>query len=300
MESNDTKQSLLSGLVDPTSPKSKENASKIRRYRHCKSTPLADILPAEIGLNSLPRFESLFGKPHPHYLRLAAYLSVYLSAGTVCFYSMQSQIKGKKTNGIVDSVYFCIVTMTTVGYGDLVPDSVLSKLLACAFVFVGMAVGGLILSKAADYLVEKQEILLIKALHIRHKLGPMDMLKEVEINGVRYKCILFVIIILVLIIVGTVFLILVEELDFIDSFYCICSTITTLGYGDKSFSTTGGRVFGIFWILTSTISLGQFYLHLAQLNTEKRQMKLVNWVLSRQITSVDLEAADLDGDGDVR
>ncbi|XP_031283743.1 two-pore potassium channel 1-like [Pistacia vera] len=299
MASNGTNRSLLSGLVDPTPPKSNENTSKIRRYRRCKSAPTADFLPAEIGLNNLQRSASIFGKPHPHYLRMAAYLGVYLSAGTICFYSVKSQITGKKTNGIVDSIYFCIVTMTTVGYGDLVPNSVLAKLLACAFVFAGMGLGGIMLSKAADYLVEKQEILLIKALHRRQKLGPMDMQKEVETNGLRYKCILFLIIISVLIIVGTVVLALVEGMDFVDAFYCVCSTITTLGYGDKSFSTTGGRSFAIIWILTSTISLGRFFLHIAELNTLKRQKKLVNWVLNRRMTAIDLEAADLDGDGDV-
>ena len=75
-------------------------------------------------------------------------------------------MKGKKTNGVVDAVYFCIVTMTTVGYGDIVPDSVATKLLACAFVFTGMALIALSLSKAADYLVEKQETLLVRALYM--------------------------------------------------------------------------------------------------------------------------------------
>lgn len=299
MASKGTNQTLLPGLADPPPPKSNEKVSKIRRYRRCKSAPTADFLPAEIGLNNLQRSESIFWKPHPHYLRLAAYLGVYLSAGTMCFFSIQGQIKGKKTNGILDSVYFCIVTMTTVGYGDLVPDSVLSKLLVCAFVFIGMGLGGLMLSKAADYLVEKQEIFLIKALHIPQKLSPMDMHKEVETHRVRYKCILHLIIVLVHIIVGTVVHAFVEDMDFVDSFYCVFSTITTLGYGDKSFSTTGGRVFAIFWILTSTMSLGQFFLRIAELNTVKRQMKLVNWVLNRRMTAADLEAADLDGDGDV-
>ena len=45
--------------------------------------------------------------------------------------------------------------MTTVGYGDLVSNSTIAKLLACLYVYTGMALGGLILSKAADYIVEK-------------------------------------------------------------------------------------------------------------------------------------------------
>jgi len=93
--------------------------------------------------------------------------------------------------------------MTTVGYGDLVPNSDLTKLLACAFVFSGMALMGLILSKVADYLVEKQEVLLIKAMHMRQKVGPSEILKELEINRTRYKSFLVFFLLVILVIVGT-------------------------------------------------------------------------------------------------
>ncbi|KAL5548619.1 hypothetical protein UlMin_003850 [Ulmus minor] len=189
--------------------------------------------------------------------------------------------------------------MTTVGYGDLVPNSDAAKLLACAFVFTGMALICLTLSKAADYLVDKQELLLVKALHMSQKVPSMEIVKEAETNRTRYKCILVFVFLLVLIITGTIFLAKVEKLDIVDAFYCVCSTITTLGYGDKSFSTKGGRVFAVFWILISTICLAQLFLYVAELNTENRQRALVKWVLTRQTTNLDLEAADLDDDGQV-
>ncbi|KAK6133022.1 hypothetical protein DH2020_033232 [Rehmannia glutinosa] len=207
------------------------------------------------------------------------------------------RIKGEKINGVLDSVYFCIVTMTTVGYGDLVPNSAATKLLACAFVFSGMALVGLTLSRGADYIVEKQEILLIKALHMRQKLGPTEILKELETNKVRYKCFTMMAVLVLLFFVGTVFLATIEKLDFVDALYCVCSTITTLGYGDKSFSTKAGRVFAIFWILTSTICLAQFLCYIAELNTESRQKALVTYVLTKKMTNVDLEAADVDENG---
>ncbi|KAJ4872056.1 Two-pore potassium channel 1 [Raphanus sativus] len=58
-----------------------------------------------------------------------------------------------------------------------------------------------------------------------------------------------------------------------------------------------GRLFAVFWILTSTICLAQFLLYVAELNAETKQRELVKWVLTRRITNNDLEAADLDGDG---
>lgn len=46
-------------------------------------------------------------------------------------------------NGFADipsSVYWAVVTMTTVGYGDVVPHTVLGKMIASAIMMVGVAV----------------------------------------------------------------------------------------------------------------------------------------------------------------
>lgn len=298
MALNGANQPLLSGLATSTTQKSNGDAPKIRRFRRVRSAPLAEFGPTDIKADTaLPRSESIFGRLHPSFKKVALFLMVYLGLGTICFYTIRNQIKGDKTNGILDAIYFCVVTMTTVGYGDLVPNSDLAKLLACAFVFTGMALIGLGLTKAADYLVEKQETLLVKALHMHQKVGQLEILKEIENNRAKYKFYSVLILLLVLIFAGSIFLSKVENLDLVDAFYCVCSTITTLGYGDKSFSTEGGRVFAVFWILAGTICLAQFFLYIAELNTENRQKALVKWVLSKRMTNVDLEAADLDDDG---
>ncbi|KAL7143091.1 hypothetical protein ABFS83_08G167400 [Erythranthe nasuta] len=298
---NDIENSLSRKLLSTSS----QLDPKRRRFRRCKSAPMADYLPSEIkprnGASQAapPPSQPLWEKIHPSIKKVGIYLFLYLTIGTTCFYFVGNQIKGDKIDGILDSVYFCIVTMTTVGYGDLVPNTAATKLLACAFVFSGMALVGLTLSKGADYLVEKQEMLLIKAMHMREKLGPTEILEEIETNKVRYKCLVTFSFLVVLITLGTVFLVLVEKLEFVDAFYCVCSTVTTLGYGDKSFSTKYGRVFAIVWILMSTVCLAQLLCYIAEFNTEKKQKELIEYVLTRKMTNVDLESADLDDDGSV-
>lgn len=96
---------------------------------------------------------------------------------------------------------------------------------------------------------------------------------------------------------GTTVLVAAEDLDFVHAFYCVVGTITSLGYIDKCFSTKGGRVFALFWILSGTIYLGQLLFTFAVLHTQRRQRSLVKWALSRKTTPADLEAADLDDDG---
>ncbi|CAH1448200.1 unnamed protein product [Lactuca virosa] len=228
--------------------------------------------------------------------QVAIFLAIYLAIGTICFFLVRDQISGRKTNGILDSMYFCVVTMTTVGYGDLVPETNFAKLLACVFVFMGMGLGGFALSKAADYIVEKEEIIVVKAMHIHDACGLNEILNEAERYKVKYKLLTVLILIAFLAIVGTVFLSIFENMTFFDAFYCVCATITTLGYGDKSFSSSGGRLFAVFWILTSTISLAQMFVYLVELWTESRQRRLVDWVLHRKLTIQDIEKADLDND----
>lgn len=296
MAGNGSREPLLSQLPDPAAHKT--NGQCKRRFLRCRSAPLIDIAPPnKNGIGSIPLSESVFGKLHPSLQKVAIYLAGYLGIGAVIFYVVRNQIEGKKTDGVLDAVYFTIVTMTTVGYGDLVPNSDLTKLLACAFVFTGMALVCLILSKAADYLVEKQEVLLIKAFHRRQKAGPI--LKEVDINRTKYKFFVALFLLLVLIVAGTIFLSTVEKLEIVDAFYCVCSTITTLGYGDKSFSTEAGRIFAVFWILTGTICLAQLFLYIAEMKTESKQKEIAKWVLTRKTTNADLEAADIDDDGNV-
>ncbi|KAJ0508436.1 putative Two pore domain potassium channel, EF-hand domain pair [Helianthus annuus] len=296
------KEPLLTEQHEVQVPKPQDDcmvSTKSKKLRRCRSAPMVEepVL-QESNLNQfLEAPKSIFDQVNPHFQRVATYLLIYLSISTVCFYLVRNEISGEKTYGILDSIYFCIVTMTTVGYGDLIPNSTATKLLACAFVFSGMVLVGFFLSRAADCLVENQEVLLIKAIHLRREANSMETLKEMETNRVRYRCIIFSILMVVLIASGTIFLTTVEQMALVDAFYCVCSTITTLGYGDKSFSTPAGRIFAIFWILTSTICLAQLLFAFAELYTENRQRSLVKWVLTRRTTAADLEAADLDDDG---
>ncbi|CAM0876289.1 unnamed protein product [Alopecurus aequalis] len=226
-------------------------------------------------------------------------LFVYLLVGVAVFYLVMDQLSGKRTNRVLDALYFCIVTMTSVGYGDLVPNSDTTKLLASFFVFIGMAIIALFVSKAADYLVEKQEVLFFKALHMNMKCGEAKILRAIEANKAKYKLYTAGLLLVTSIVVGTVFLWKIEKLSLVDSFYCVCATITTLGYGDKSFSSKLGRIFAVFWIITSTIVLALFFMYLAEFYTERRQKMLANWVLTRRMTIMDLEAADMDNDRQV-
>ncbi|KAE8724375.1 Two pore potassium channel a [Hibiscus syriacus] len=295
MADNDARQSLLSSTNDSLNLSETKALHRRRSHRRSKSRSEknSDDQEKEPPFINL---EPVLIVREFRFKYVLMLLGAYLGLGTIWFYLIDNQIDGKKTNGIVDAVYFCVVTMTTVGYGDLIPRSSLAKILACVYAFIGAALVGLILSNAADYIADKQGTLLVKALHMNDEFDTAEVLMDIETNKVKYKSLMTLALLVVLIIAGIGFLFLVEEMEFLDSVYCVCATITTLGYGDKSFSTQGGRVFAILWILTSTVCLANFFLYLAELYTERRKRALVKWVLNRNLTAGDLEAADLDHD----
>lgn len=302
MACNASEKAVLSGVVEPTPQESKTNALKRRIYGCFKGAPLADSVPAEAKATSpIPLFGSISVKLHPSIKQVGMFVGIYISVGSMCFFVLRKQLKGKSTNGLVDSIYFCISTLTTVGYGDLVPDSILTKLLSSFFAFAGMGLVGLVLNKTGDYFLEKQERMFLKAMHLHKKLGPDEFEKEFDTSKDRRLALTnflkLIITISGLVVFGLLHLAVVDEFDFIDAIYWISITITTLGYEDESFKHTKGRIFAVFWMLSSTVSLAQCLLQVIELKFQCRQRAFVKRFLAQRMTNVDLEAADHDDDG---
>lgn len=228
-------------------------------------------------------------------------LVIYLLVGLLCFSLFDIQLEGSSTSSHVDALYFAIVTMTTVGYGDLVPKTIGAKLFTCAFVFAGFGLVGALVSGAANYLVEKQERVLVQKIYFKYMKKEQRELIVVDdgVVAAHWKMLIAGVAVFVHLIAGMFALMYWEGMNFIDAFYLVCVTVTTLGYGDQSFRSQAGRIFAVFWILSSTVCLAQFFLYLAESRTEERQHEIACWALHRPTTPADLEAADLDGDGDV-
>ncbi|KAF5190322.1 Two-pore potassium channel [Thalictrum thalictroides] len=92
----------------------------------------------------------------------------------------------------------------------------------------------------------------------------------------------------------------VEELNWVDSVYLSVMSVTTVGYGDRAFKTLSGRLFASIWLLFSTMAVGRAFLYLAEARIDKRQRRIVKWVLQRDITVQDLLAADVNNNGFIR
>lgn len=57
--------------------------------------------------------------------------------------------------GAVDAIYFSVITLTTVGYGDLHPTTAVSKVFTVCYIFVGIGVFTGFITKLAQHVLEK-------------------------------------------------------------------------------------------------------------------------------------------------
>ncbi len=69
----------------------------------------------------------------PEFRGLFSLVVLTLAAGTLFF----SRVEGW---GLLDSLYFSVVTLTTVGYGDLSPTTAAGKVFTILYIFVGIGI----------------------------------------------------------------------------------------------------------------------------------------------------------------
>ncbi|KAG0485754.1 hypothetical protein HPP92_009833 [Vanilla planifolia] len=231
-----------------------------------------------------------------------AFLAGYLAFGVLIYSLNRSDFKSSETHPVVDALYFCIVTMCTIGYGDITPVSTASKLFSITFVLVGFGFIDILLSAMISYVLDAQERhLLAAAKHSAHGRNFDVQSYVVDIKKgrmrIRLKVCLALGIVVLCICVGAVFLWLVERLNWLDAFYLSVMSVTTVGYGDRAFNTIVGRLFASVWLLFSTLAVARAFLYLVEARMDKRHREMAKWVLARDLTISEFLEADIDNNG---
>lgn len=287
-------------------------SQKKKKFRRSRTAP------AMVSMNDL--FES-----HPNesdnfestsLVRQAAFLLViYLSLGVVVYSFNRDYFSGIETHPVVDALYFCIVTMCTIGYGDIAPTTPFTKLFACIFVLVGFGFIDILLSGVVNYVLDLQENLILNGTRLQgqrqlashdHRRSGFSACTDCIVDvakgrmRIRLKVGLALGVVLWCIGLGSLVLYFQENLDWVDSVYLSVMSVTTVGYGDRAFKTLPGRLFASIWLLFSTLAVARAFLYLAEARIDKRHRRITNWVLQREITIDDLLAADINNNGFIR
>lgn len=66
--------------------------------------------------------------------------------GTIVMYNIESQVPNSKIKSLLDALWWCVSAVTTVGYGDIVPVSVIGRIVAIFYMFFGISMIAILLS----------------------------------------------------------------------------------------------------------------------------------------------------------
>ncbi|XP_024983417.1 two-pore potassium channel 3-like isoform X2 [Cynara cardunculus var. scolymus] len=231
-------------------------------------------------------------------------LILYLSLGVLIYWYNQEHFVASETHVVVDALYFCIVTMCTIGYGDITPNSVVTKLFSIMFVLIGFGFIDILLSGMVSYVLDLQENHLLQSLKAGHEQDHHHPSYIIDVKKgrmrIRMKVALALGVVILCIGIGVAVMHFVERLDWVDSFYLSVMSVTTVGYGDRAFRSMGGRLFASVWLLVSTLAVARAFLYLAEARIDKRHRKMAKLVLDQGLTVSQFLAADIDNNGYVR
>ncbi|KAK9284638.1 hypothetical protein L1049_023814 [Liquidambar formosana] len=205
---------------------------------------------------------------------------LYVMAGIAIYLIKSGSFKGEATFKPVDALYFSVVTLCTIGYGDIVPDTTFTKLYTCIFILVGFGFIDILLNGLVTYVLDRQEAVLLSTLDA-NRFNAMFRTYMVDTEKgrmrIRMKVALALAVVIVCIAVGTVVAHFLEEMSWVDSLYLSVTSVTTV----------------------STFAVARAFLYLTELRIDKRNRTIAKWVLQRKMTLGDLVAADLDNDGSI-
>ncbi|CAL5194924.1 unnamed protein product [Lathyrus oleraceus] len=274
--------------------------SKHKKLSRCKTAPAMFILP---NLKPTTNNQPHLPKPQTNsIIRQGIWLLlIYLSIGVVIYSFNTNNFSGIETHPVVDALYFCIVTMCTIGYGDIAPLTPMTKLFACVFVLVGFGFIDILLSGLVNFVLDLQENTILTGLQMgaRDGFSARDYIVDVAKGRmrIRLKVGLALGVVVLCIGVGSLVLCFVEGLNWVDSVYLAVMSVTTVGYGDRAFTTLPGRLFAAIWLLFSTLMVARAFLYLAEARIDRRHRRLAKMVLHREITIEDWLAADINNTG---
>jgi len=210
--------------------------------------------------------------------------------------------------GVIDSIYFAVVTFTTIGYGDLSPSSDASRLFTVFFALYGIGILGAFLSILGNAFMEASH----RAMADTEARAKKRVLAMFSSSGdsedepesktfCQHLCLTTALELplIALLLTLTILLGIPVGRSIISSIYFAVITATTIGFGDFHPETTWLRGIYIFYLPFSVSVFGQVLSKIAGVYMTLKEREAEERYLNRSLALKDLAAMDVNDDGKV-
>lgn len=215
---------------------------------------------------------------------------------------------------VVDTMYFSVTTMSTVGYGDLYPGGPYSRGFSCLYIIVGVTYVFSVIAKAATIgmnLIELQNMRLVHCCQRMMGINPDVVAVDLDGDGdvdyippppawVYYsRGIGFWVVVLFILQAAFVgaFTSVQPGLKWNEAAYHCFVTMTTVGYGDVGMATQEARFVATVHILVSVTLLATFISKAQALYSGRLQELKRAELLRKQLDIELITSLDKNGDG---
>lgn len=138
-------------------------------------------------LHMLSRILRIFENINNRLLYVILLTIVTVISGAMIIYLIEAPVPGSKITTLGDAFWWAIVTITTVGYGDVYPITAEGRILASFIMIIGIAILSLLISTLGASFIEarmnkerKIEEMSIKSM-IKDKIDKIEVLQNEEI-----------------------------------------------------------------------------------------------------------------------
>ncbi|KAI2507751.1 ion channel [Fragilaria crotonensis] len=209
---------------------------------------------------------------------------------------------------VIDSLYFATITFTSVGYGDITPDTEQGRLFTFFFGLYGIFILGFFAGIVGEKIVEAHNHAILAAQE-RSRKHVTNMFGEVEpIHAEPEKTLASIIwrlvklefpLICAVITIGVLYGVFVEGWTVVQSIYFAGITASTVGYGDFSPREQWSRLICVFLIPLCVVIFCEVLGRIAGAYLDFKIALQEKTFLDQQITLSDLDKMDTNRDGEV-
>ncbi len=110
--------------------------------------------------------------------------------GTIVMYNIESKVPNTQIKTYLDSLWWCVATVTTVGYGDIVPVSNLGRIVAIFYMFFGISMISLMFFVITNTFYRRRydKVEIEQRQQQLNQLKNELMIKLSDIEGKQAKC----------------------------------------------------------------------------------------------------------------